>query len=116
ATSQADGSWAVEGLAPGEYHLTVAAAGRKAQDSDETVRGGEEVTFTFRLEPEAATPPPPKEEEAEEVTVRGVRPPREVTRRTMEQRELSRIPGTNGDALRALQNMPGVARAPGLVG
>ena len=37
----------------------------------------------------------------------GEQPPREVTKRTLEQRELSRIPGTNGDALRALQNLPG---------
>jgi hypothetical protein len=29
---------------------------------------------------------------------------------------MSRIPGTNGDALRSLQNLPGVARAPGLAG
>jgi hypothetical protein len=39
-----------------------------------------------------------------------------VTKRTLEQRELERIPGTNGDALRSLQNLPGVARAPGLAG
>jgi TonB family protein len=51
-----------------------------------------------------------------EVTVLGDRPPREVTKRTISQRELSRIPGTNGDALRALQNMPGVARPPSLAG
>ena len=55
-------------------------------------------------------------EEVEEVRVRGARPSREVTKRTLDQRELTRIPGTNGDALRAVQNLPGVARAPGLAG
>lgn len=55
-------------------------------------------------------------EDALEVNVRGDRLPREVTKRTLTQRELARIPGTNGDALRALQNMPGVARPPGLAG
>ena len=39
-----------------------------------------------------------------------------VTKRTLEQRELSRIPGTNGDALRSIQSLPGVARPPGLAG
>jgi hypothetical protein len=34
----------------------------------------------------------------------------------MDQRELLRVPGSNGDALRALQNMPGIARPPGLAG
>jgi hypothetical protein len=48
--------------------------------------------------------------------VRGVRPPREVTRRTFDQRELRTAPGSGGDALRALQNFPGIARPPGLAG
>jgi hypothetical protein len=34
----------------------------------------------------------------------------------IEQREVARIPGTNGDALRAIENMPGVARPPGIQG
>jgi hypothetical protein len=46
-----------------------------------------------------------------EVTVRGERPAREVTKRTLERREIERIPGTGGDALRSLQNLPGVARS-----
>jgi TonB family protein len=37
-------------------------------------------------------------------------PPREVTRRTVEGEELTRIPGTSGDAMRAIEVMPGVAR------
>jgi TonB family protein len=37
-------------------------------------------------------------------------PPREVTRRTVEQQDLTKIPGTSGDALRAIEVMPGVAR------
>ena len=60
----------------------------------------------------AAPAAKPQEEQVEEVEVHGEKPPREVTKRTLEQRELSRIPGTNGDALRSLQNLPGVARPP----
>ncbi len=39
-----------------------------------------------------------------------------MTKRTLDQREISRIPGTNGDALRSLQNLPGVGRPPALAG
>src|SRR5207253_1939564 len=42
--------------------------------------------------------------------------PYEGTRRTIERREIERIPGTNGDALRSIQNLPGVARPPGIFG
>jgi TonB family protein len=37
-------------------------------------------------------------------------PPRETTKRVVEQEKLTRIPGTGGDALRAVEVMPGVAR------
>ena len=48
--------------------------------------------------------------------MRGEKPPRSLTKRTLDQREISRIPGTNGDALRSLLNLPGVGRPPGLAG
>jgi hypothetical protein len=50
------------------------------------------------------------------VSTVGERPAREITRRTLERREIERIPGTNGDALRSIQNLPGVARTPGVLG
>ena len=37
-------------------------------------------------------------------------PPREPTKRTLEQEQLTTVPGTRGDALRAIEVMPGVAR------
>ena len=37
-------------------------------------------------------------------------PPREVTRRAVSGEELTKIPGTSGDAMRAIEVMPGVAR------
>ncbi|GMV15344.1 MAG: membrane protein [Polyangiaceae bacterium] len=53
---------------------------------------------------------------ATEVEIVGARPPREATRRELEQKEVARMPGTNGDALRAVESMPGVARPPGGMG
>ncbi len=63
-----------------------------------------------------AQAPPRDDESAGEATIRRARPPREPTRRTVEAQEVQRIPGTNGDALRSIQNMPGVARAPLITG
>ncbi len=50
-----------------------------------------------------------------ETIVRGQRERKEVVRRTLERQELQRVPGTFGDPVRVIQNMPGVARSP-LVG
>ena len=51
--------------------------------------------------------------EALDLEIQGEKPPREPTKRVLAAEEISRIPGTNGDALRAIGNMPGVARPPG---
>lgn len=51
-----------------------------------------------------------------ETTVVGDRDKKEVSLRTLEKHELATVPGTFGDPLRVLQNMPGMARAPLLSG
>jgi len=106
-TTGAEGSWKFTGLAPGRYKVTVSAPGYDQVRAEEEVIRGTVAELVYRL---------PSPSEGIEVVVQGQRPPREVTRRTIEQREISRIPGTNGDALRSLQNLPGVGRPPGLAG
>jgi TonB family protein len=118
ATTDANGAWRVEGLPGGTYHLVIAAPGMVTREADEQVKAGEEASAVDRLErpkPVEVAPAGP-EEEIQEVEVKGTKPPREVTKRTLDQREINRIPGTGGDALRSLQNLPGVARTPGFSG
>jgi TonB family protein len=107
ATTDENGAWKMSALARGHYKVTVTAAGFESVSTTEEVVEGTVAELVYRLSTKT---------KGVEVTVRGERPPREVTRRTIEQREISRIPGTNGDALRSLQNLPGVGRPPGLAG
>ncbi len=51
-----------------------------------------------------------------DVDVEGERPPREPTRQVLAREEIQKLPGTNGDALRSVQSLPGVARPPELTG
>lgn len=102
-----DGRWVVIDLDPGTYMVQVSSEGFEAVELQEDVVAGEETQVTYRVG--TAT-------EGVEVIVTGERPPREVTRRTLERREISRVPGTGGDALRSLQSLPSVARPPGLAG
>ncbi len=116
ATTDSTGAWRVEGLKAGTYHLVIAAPGMEPREADETVKAGEEASAIDRLEKPKPAEPEVKDEDVQEVEVKGEKPPREVTKRTLEQREINRIPGTGGDALRSLQNLPGVARTPGFSG
>ena len=85
--------------------------------------------FEFQLAPEA--PPPPVvvtlpspvvaepaagAEGSLDIDVEGERPPREPTRRVLQQEEITKIPGTNGDALRGVLNLPGLAQPPDFTG
>jgi len=118
-TTGADGAWRLPGLAPGKYHVTIGAPGMVPHEADEEVQAGEEVSAIDRLAPPKPVAPvldAGAPEQIEEVEVHGEKPPREVSKFTIDQREIARIPGTNGDALRSLQNLPGVARSPGLGG
>lgn len=107
-STDAAGHFALDELEPGSYEITIQAAGFEPFGAVERLGPSEEVAAKYRLVPavEAET----------EVFVHGTRPSREVTRRTLTRRKLSRVPGTSGDALRALQTLPGVARPPSLSG
>ena len=47
-----------------------------------------------------------------ETVVHGAREKKEVSQMTISLQEIQRIPGTTGDALKVIQNLPGVARPP----
>ncbi|MEY4550450.1 MAG: hypothetical protein RL685_6645, partial [Pseudomonadota bacterium] len=108
ARSTADGSWQVAELPAGNYQIEVSAPGFSPVAVSEELRAGEVTELTYRLSPHL--------EGAIEVSVYGTRPPREVSRRTITRREITRVPGTGGDALRSIQSLPGLARPPGLAG
>ncbi len=104
----ADGSWEIPELAPGKYKVSVAADGYETFRADEDVTAGQSTDVVYRVRL--------KSDGVAEVVVRGDPPPREVTKHELSRRELSRVPGTNGDALKAIQALPGVARPPGPTG
>lgn len=107
--TDAAGRFRTERLAPGDYHVEVSADGFETYATDEHVAAGEETSVSYGVVPKS-------DAEGETVVVKGARPSREVTRRTLSRHELGRVAGTSGDALRAIQNLPGVARPPALSG
>jgi TonB family protein len=107
AVSDANGRFQLRDIEPGRYDITLEADGFEPYTVEETLSPAEEAALTLGLVEKSSDTT---------VIVHGERPTREVTRRTITRRELSLVPGTSGDALRAIQNLPGVARPPALSG
>jgi TonB family protein len=103
--TDAEGRFAIPELPAGQYHVSLSKSQWLKQDSEEALVAGEATTVVYRMQP---APDP----EAFRAVARVPPPPREVTRRTIGKEELTRIPGTRGDALRTVEILPGVARPP----
>jgi TonB family protein len=77
--TDATGAWSLADLPPGRYGISVRAPGFAPLEVAEDVVAGDETHATYRLDPAS---------DGVEIVVRGERPPREVTRRTIERREM----------------------------
>lgn len=100
--TNAEAKFAFRGLEPGTYRLVFDADGYEQYASQEKVAKDEVTTGTFYLQAEYY----------DEFTVKTTtrREQRDVNRERIDLKELRRVPGTGGDVVRVVQNMPGVAR------
>ena len=101
-----NGEYTVGQAPAGPCHIHVEAAGFSPVDADLLTRESGPIRSVMTLEPATSNAP-----EALEVTVRDDLPSG-VTQHRLTQRELATAPGSLGDAVRALQNLPGVVPLP----
>ncbi len=102
--SDAVGRFSFRGLPEGTWHVLVASPGFEPFRTEEIIRPGEasEVVYYVRPTPSGAN----------RTTVRVREEKKEVQRRTLEISEIEKVPGTFGDPIKAVQNLPGIARSP----
>lgn len=106
ATSDAEGHFSLP-VASGPCHVRVVAPGYFVFETEEVLEPHEtrEVNF-FLIE----------RLDGMQTVVRGKRDKKEVVRRTVTRAEVEKVPGSFGDPVRVVQNFPGVARAPLVLG
>ena len=97
-----NGEFRFSRLAASEYTLTVSATGYQLPEDERviTVKPAQTTEVKIVLEPVAF--------QLEEVKVTSTPSPPIPGKQTLEAREMKRIPGTAGDALRALGALPGI--------
>jgi TonB family protein len=101
------GTFAATDLEPGKYEVNVSGGEYGNLEVEEEVVAGQVTQVIYRL----GTKKKSAYRGFGETAVIDA-PPREVVKRTIDKEELTRIPGTRGDALRAVELLPGVARPP----
>jgi TonB family protein len=102
--SDADGAFAFHGVASGTYDVIALGDGYERLSRRVTIGKGERVDVRLWMHPVGGNP--------YETIVEGEREQLEVTKRTLQGRQLTTVPGTFGDPIRVIQTLPGVARAP----
>lgn len=101
AITDAAGRFSFEDVPAGQVVVTIEDAIFATVEDEERVEANQATAVRYYLEREAF-------EDA--VQVVGRRPRKQVVRRTLEVDEIRTIPGTQGDALKVVQNLPGAAR------
>ena len=102
-TTDAEGNFSVEDLAPGTYQVLLRGGQIQRTESIETLAAGKKTSITYYA---------PRRQNQFELVVRADPVKKEVSEQVLSVEELKRIPGTQNDAIKAVQNLPGVARAP----
>ena len=102
--SESGGGFAFRGVPAGEYLLRVAGPDYVTASFELEVVDGEVTSGNFYI----------RAEDYDDFTVRTTerRERSEVSRQTLQLEEVRRMPGAGSDVVRAVQNLPGVARRP----
>ncbi|MEZ4454274.1 MAG: energy transducer TonB [Nannocystaceae bacterium] len=105
ATTDAEGAFQVRGVPSGRVRLIVVTQSYERLDEVLELPKGERIELTYYQKQLTFNP--------YKTVVKSQRDDSgEVNRRTISLQEINALPGTQGDALKAIQNFPGVARAP----
>ena len=98
------GRFAFKSVPPGKYRVEALSTEHKKEIVEVEITAGKQTRVTFYIKPLRVNP--------YETVVRGKRRQTSVSRVSLRQKELTTVPGTFGDPVRVVENLPGVARVP----
>lgn len=105
AITRTDGTFELRGVPNGKIRVVALAQGYDRFEQVEEIKQGARVEVKYFQRRLVVNP-------YRTVVSARRNEPEEVSRRTISVQEINNLPGTQGDALKAIQNFPGVARPP----
>lgn len=109
ATTDADGAFRFAGLSEGTWTVVFEDPAFEPETADITVTAGMVTAVTVVARPRQRAP---SAGAGETLVIESERIRPEVTERRLSAEEIQYLPGSNGDVVKVVQNLPGVARAP----
>jgi TonB family protein len=103
------GKFSIADVPPGERTVTLSGEELATVFTTETFEVAKKVDATYEVEPRKSKKE--GEEEEEEIVVRAPRIKKQVVSTSVAAEQAKLVPGTGGDVLKVVENLPGVARA-----
>lgn len=103
-TTDAEGRFSFRGVPDGEHRVSYTRSGYEPAFSDEGFTQKDRTSVVIYLTP--------RETNKFETVVRRRRAQKDVAKIALSRDEVRRVPGTFGDPIRVIENLPGLARAP----
>lgn len=113
ATTDEQGHFELTNIAPGEHTLTLSGPDMAALQTAEHLEAGKDVEVTYDVTIRVFTPEQVASGDIDDLEILIVAPKvtAEVLATRVEAESAKRVAGTQGDVLKVVENMPGVARA-----
>jgi TonB family protein len=109
ATTDENGHFEFKEVPLGQHVITISGPNLTTVTTEEELEKGKKLSVKYALEPKEEVP---EGEEADlEIVVVAPKITKEVVSTEIKAEEGRRVPGTQGDTLKVVQNLPGVARA-----
>jgi TonB family protein len=104
AITDEGGRFQLRGVPDGEHRVSYSLSNFEPSFSDETFTPGERTQVVIYLQPRMSN--------TFETVVRRKRAQKDVAKISLSRDEVKRVPGSFGDPIRVIENLPGLARAP----
>ena len=109
AESDPEGRFVFVGLAEGTWVIAASAVGLRTETESITIETGSVTTATLYLVRDSRETALMADEE---LVVESDRVTSEISERRLRAEEIQYLPGSNGDVVKVIQNLPGIARPP----
>jgi len=103
------GEFSIPEVVPGEHAVTLSGERLVTVGTTETFEASKRIDATYEVEPKKESKG--GDEDEEEIVVTAPRLKKQVVSTEVQAAQATRVPGTQGDVLKVVENLPGVARS-----